>query len=59
MHKTLNGLGNIENFFATFDGEAFEGMAIRLFNPKTKLWKIYWVDTSSCMMDENPVCGSF
>jgi hypothetical protein len=59
MHKTLNGMGNIENFYATFDDAPFEGMAIRLFNPKTKLWKIYWVDTSACLMDENPVTGSF
>ena len=34
MRKTLNGFGNVENYYATFDGQAFEGMAIRLFDPQ-------------------------
>ena len=59
MVKTLNGFGNMERYFATFDNQPFEGMAIRLFNPETKLWKVYWTDTSSCKMDEHPVTGSF
>ena len=37
MYKVLNGIGNIDNFLATFDGEPFEGMSVRLFNPKTNL----------------------
>ena len=36
MVKTLNGFGNMERYFATFDNQPFEGMAIRLFNPDTK-----------------------
>jgi hypothetical protein len=59
MRKTLNGLGNIENYYASFDGKPFEGMAVRLFNPATKLWTIYWVDSNGCTMDEHPVTGSF
>lgn len=59
MRKTLNGMGNVENYYATFDGEPFEGMAIRLFNPTSKLWTVYWIDTGSCVMDEYPVSGSF
>jgi hypothetical protein len=37
----------------------FEGMAIRLFNPKSRLWIIYWVDNNNPQMDEHPVTGSF
>lgn len=59
MRKTLNGLGNVENYYARFDGNPFEGMAIRLFNPLTKLWTIYWIDSNGCTMDEHPVTGSF
>lgn len=59
MRKTLNGLGNIENYYASFDGKPFEGMAVRLFNPATKLWTIYWIDSNGCTMDEHPVTGSF
>ncbi len=59
LRKTLNGIGNVENYYATFNDKPFEGMAVRLFNPKTKLWKIYWMDNNSGTMDENPVTGSF
>ncbi len=57
MRKTL--MGNIENYYATFDGNSFEGMAVRLFNPQTKLWTIHWVDSNHPRMDEHPVTGSF
>jgi hypothetical protein len=59
LRKTINGLGNVENYYATFNDKPFEGMAVRLFNPITKLWKVYWMDSNSATMDENPVTGSF
>src|ERR1035438_909660 len=58
MYRILNGIGNIDNFLATFDGEPFEGMTLRLFNPKTKLWSIYWADSNEGKLDP-PVVGSF
>jgi hypothetical protein len=58
MYKVLNGIGNIDNFLATFDGQPFEGMTVRLFNPKTKLWSIYWADSNEGKLDK-PVVGSF
>jgi hypothetical protein len=58
MHKILNGIGNTDNFFASFDGKPFEGMTLRLFNPKTKLWNIYWADSNVGVLDP-PVAGSF
>jgi hypothetical protein len=57
MRKTL--MGNIENYYAIFDGNPFEGMALRLFNRESKLWTIYWVDNTNPTMDEHPVTGSF
>jgi hypothetical protein len=59
MRKTLNGMGNVENYYAMFGGKKFEGMAVRLFNPETKLWMVYWMDTGSMVMDKHPVTGSF
>ncbi|MFH7012544.1 hypothetical protein ACHRV5_11780 [Flavobacterium sp. FlaQc-52] len=58
MYKILNGIGNIDNFLATFNGEPFEGMTVRLFNPATKLWSIYWSDSTTGVLDQ-PVIGSF
>lgn len=58
MYKVLNGMGNIDNFLATFDGQPFEGMTVRLFDPKTNLWSIYWADSNNGKLDP-PVVGSF
>ena len=58
MYRVLNGIGNIDNYLATFDGVPFEGMSVRLFNPKTKLWSIYWADSIEGKLDP-PVVGSF
>lgn len=58
MYKILNGIGNIDNYLATFDGKPFEGMSVRLFNPKTKLWCIYWADSNQGILQPG-VFGSF
>jgi hypothetical protein len=58
MHTILNGIGNMDNFKTTLDGKPFEGMTLRLFNPLTKLWSIYWADSNKGVLDP-PVVGSF
>ncbi|MFZ1678073.1 MAG: hypothetical protein WAT91_12410 [Saprospiraceae bacterium] len=58
MYRVLNGMGNIDNFLATLDEQPFEGMTVRLFNPKTRLWSIYWADSNEGKLDP-PVVGSF
>lgn len=58
MYIVLNGIGNIDNYLASFDGEPFEGMSVRLFNPKTKLWCIYWADSNEGVLQPG-VFGSF
>ena len=58
MYRVLQGNGNIDNYLATFDGVPFEGMSLRLFNAKTKLWSIYWADSNEGRLDP-PVVGSF
>lgn len=58
MTKILNGIGNLDNFYDNRDGKNYEGLAVRLFNPKTKLWSIYWADSNLGSFDP-PVVGSF
>jgi hypothetical protein len=58
MFKVLNGTGNVDFFRTQFDGHPFEGMTLRLFNPKTNLWSIYWADSNTGVLD-TPVTGSF
>lgn len=56
--KILNGFGNIDSFQTVFDGKPYEGMALRLFNPKTRLWSIYWANADMVVLDV-PQVGSF
>ena len=58
MFKTLNGFGNIDNIYASFDGVPFEGLSVRFFSPETKLWSIHWADTNTLALDK-PTVGSF
>lgn len=58
MELILNGLGNTDNFLASFDGEPFEGRTLRLFNPETRLWSMYWADSNSAVL-QPPTVGSF
>jgi hypothetical protein len=58
MRKLLHGIGNMDIYRTTVEGKPFEGVALRLFNPKTKLWSIYWADSKVGVMDP-PVVGSF
>lgn len=58
LYKILNGMGNIDHNYTTINGEPFEGMSIRFFNPATKLWSIHWADTNTLSLDK-PTVGSF
>jgi hypothetical protein len=54
----LLGSANIDNFLAEVDGKPFEGMTLRLFDPVTRLWSIYWADSNIVRMDV-PQVGSY
>src|ERR1043166_3736824 len=58
MHQILNGFGNIDKYTDQAAGKSYEGVAIRLFDPATRLWSIYWADSNSGKLDP-PVVGSF
>jgi hypothetical protein len=63
MRKVLSGIGNIDLLTCTDqliakDGKPYEGMTVRLFNPKTRLWSIFWTDNNMGVMDV-PMVGSF
>lgn len=40
------------------EGKLFEGATLRLFDPKSKLWSLYWVASNVGVLDP-PVVGSF
>ena len=57
-HAILLGLGDFDIFRAESEGKRFEGLTVRLFDPNTRLWTIYWADSVAGKLDGGKV-GSF
>jgi hypothetical protein len=58
LRPVLLGLGNVDTFHTELEGKPFEGLTVRLFDPKTRLWTIYWADSNEMKLDDGKV-GSF
>ena len=60
--KILNGAADMDTFSTTqfpgMGGKLFEGLTLRLFDPKTRLWSLYWIASNTGKIDP-PVVGSF
>jgi hypothetical protein len=58
------GIGNYDNYIAETWRPGFVGMSLRLFNPQTRLWSIYWLSNQNAGLNEAgvllpPVVGKF
>jgi len=56
-HPLPGRLGNREHFHTDWDG-GYHGLAIRLFEPATARWRIWWASDRSPLL-ESPVVGGF
>src|SRR6266480_2716377 len=60
--KILNGAADMDTYSTTefpgVEGKLFEGLTLRLFDPKTRLWSLYWIASNTGRIDP-PVVGSF
>ena len=60
--KILNGAADMDTYSTTqfpgVGGKLFEGLTLRLFDPKTRLWSLYWIASNTGKI-EPPVVGSF
>lgn len=55
----LGGIGNVDTFRPVWPGhDGFEGASLRLFDPTTGQWSIYWTDNVRYMLFP-PVVGHF
>lgn len=50
--------GKVSFDVGTFPSRGFDGMTLRLYNPETDLWSLYWVDSRKMTL-EPPVVGRF
>ena len=60
VRPILGGLGNTDTYETDqfWDGKPLKGATLRLFNPATRLWSIYWADDRRVILDP-PVVGRF
>jgi hypothetical protein len=54
----LKGIGNMDQYFATLHGHDLEGVTLRLFNPATGEWSLYWVSSLDGVL-QSPLVGHF
>ena len=60
--KILTGRADMDTYstheFPGQEGKLFEGLTLRLFDPKTRLWSLSWIASDTGKIDL-PVVGSF
>jgi hypothetical protein len=56
--KILGGFGNFDEIQIPLPSGKYFGSTLRLFNPTTELWSIYWMDSRNPVLDP-PMIGSF
>jgi hypothetical protein len=61
-NKIFDGNANMDTYTTTempgLEGKKFEGITMRLFDPNTRLWSLYWIASNKSFIDP-PVVGSF
>lgn len=65
VHKMPGGFGNLDTFIALEWRPNWMGMTMRIFNPETGLWSLYWISPKTGGIDSAtgllmpPVVGKF
>jgi len=59
VRPCLDGIGNLDEYRAVFpEGTTLIGLTVRIFDPLTQGWSLYWADSRSATLFP-PVIGSF
>ena len=56
--KVLQGLGNVDEVTMNRETGRVEGMTVRLFDPKSQEWSLYWASSATGVL-EMPMIGKF
>jgi len=59
VRPVMDGSGNVNEFVAHAPSGTITGLALRLFNPRSGEWSIYWTTVGSGTLDFPPMVGSF
>lgn len=59
MWPLLGGLGNIDDNVLNLPGGEYRAASLRMFDPATRLWSIWWVDGRNPHRLDPPVIGGF
>lgn len=57
--KVWDGRAMIEEVELDSPGGHIEGLTLRLYNPQTRQWSIYWANSKNGVMDTSPQVGQF
>jgi hypothetical protein len=58
IRKVLGGLGNIDEITMDRESGRLEGMTLRLYNPESRQWSMYWSSSADGIL-QPPVIGGF
>jgi hypothetical protein len=58
IRKVLGGMGNIDEITMERETGRLEGMTLRLYNPKSRQWSLYWASSADGIL-QPPFIGSF
>jgi hypothetical protein len=56
---TMNGLGTVDDNVINLPSGQYRAMGVRAFNPQTRQWLIWWVDSRNPATLDPPVAGGF
>jgi len=57
--KVWNGRANLEEFEVRGPTGPIEGMTLRLYNPQTRQWSLYWANSKAGVLGGPPNVGEF
>jgi hypothetical protein len=59
--KVLDGRGEVEemNVDSADKHIHIQGLALRLYNPESHQWSIYWANAADGILEQNPMVGQF